>query len=115
MNFISKAWDDGARLVGDAVQVGKDLVMAPAEVARWALNEMFGSSDELHHIATELATLGKQIDQLSKEIDSAVGQVSWHGQAADAFHAHAHGRIRELRTAADDLAELSSSVKRLAM
>jgi hypothetical protein len=114
MSFLGKAWDDGTRLVGDAVQVGMDSVMAPAEIARWALDAMFGSGDDLHQIAAELAELGCQIDQLSREIDLAVGQVSWHGQAADAFHAHAAGRVRELRVASDDLKSLSTSVGRLA-
>jgi uncharacterized protein YukE len=113
MNFLSEAWHDGEQLVGDAVQVGKDIVMAPVEIAHWALEKMFGSTDDLGRIASELAALGKQIDQLSKDIDTAVGQVDWHGEAADAFQSHAQGRIRELRSAADGLEALSESVQRL--
>lgn len=114
MNYLSDAWHDGEQLVGDAVQVGKDIVMAPVEIAHWALEAMFGSTADVGRIATELAALGKQIDQLSKEMNTAVGQVDWHGEAADAFHSHAQGRIRELRSAADNLDALSESVKRLA-
>jgi uncharacterized protein YukE len=113
MNFLSNAWHDGEQLVGDAVQVGKDIVMAPVEITHWALEKMFGSTEDLGRIAAELAALGKQIDQLSKEINTAVDQVDWHGEAADAFQAHAHGRIRELRSAADNLEALSASVGRL--
>ncbi|MDX6310689.1 MAG: hypothetical protein QOF84_4485 [Streptomyces sp.] len=113
MNFLSEAWHDGEQLVGDAVQVGRDIVMAPVEIAHWALEKMFGSTEDLGRIASELAALGKQIDQLSKDIDTAVGQVDWHGEAADAFQSHAQGRIRELRSAADGLGALSESVQRL--
>jgi len=111
---LSDAWNDGKALAGDAVRFGEDVVMAPAEIAHWALEKMFGSGEDLHKIAPELAALGRQIDQLSKEIDSAVGEVTWHGKAADAFRAHAQGRVRQMRAAADDLQALSESVDRLA-
>jgi uncharacterized protein YukE len=113
VNYLSDAWHDGEQLVGDVVQVGKDIVMAPAEIAHWALEKMFGSTEDLGRIAAELAALGKQIEQLSKQINSAVDQVDWHGEAADAFQEHAQGRIRELRSAADGLETLSKSVERL--
>ncbi|WP_371481706.1 WXG100 family type VII secretion target [Kitasatospora sp. NBC_00315] len=105
MNFISKAWDG-------ATEVVKDVVMAPAEIAHWALNEMFGEGD-LHQIAQELAELAKQVDTLSKDINTALGQLTWHGPAADAFVSHAHGRVRELGAVSDHLAELGKSVERL--
>ncbi len=105
MNFISDAWDD-------VTSVAKDVVMAPSEIAHWALNEMFGSGD-LGKIAQELADLGKAVDGLGKDIDSALSSLTWHGPAADAFIGHAHGRVREIGSVADQLGELSKAVQRL--
>ncbi|MFJ6211881.1 hypothetical protein ACIQGZ_00840 [Streptomyces sp. NPDC092296] len=114
MNFLSEAWHDGTQLAGDAVKVAKDIVMTPVEIAHWTLNAMFGDGGDLHRIAADLGALGGQLDQLSKEIGSTVGGISWHGAAADAFTSHAQGRVRELASAADDLQSLGKSVERLA-
>ena len=105
MNFISNAWDD-------VTSVAKDVVMAPSEIAHWTLNEMFGSGD-LSKIAQELADLGKAVDGLGKDIDSCLSTLTWHGPASDAFVSHAHGRVREISSVADQLGELSKSVARL--
>ncbi len=105
MNFVSKAWDG-------ATEVVKDVVMAPAEIAHWALNEMFGEGD-LHRIAQELAELGTQVDTLGKDISTALGHLTWHGPAADAFVSHAQGRVREISSVSDHLTELGRSVERL--
>jgi len=115
MNFLSEAWDDVKGAAGAVAKVGKDIIMAPAEIAHWALGEMFGGGEEeLHKIAAELEALGKQMDELSKEINSAVCHLTWHGPAADAFINHAHGRVRELSGVADELEGLGKSVERLA-
>ncbi|WP_377270418.1 hypothetical protein [Peterkaempfera sp. SMS 1(5)a] len=107
MSFVGKAWDD-------VTEAAKDIVMSPVEVAHSVLDKMFGSTEDLHRIAAELGVLGRKVDTLRKEMDAAVGQVSWHGKAADAFSAHAQGRLRELAGAADDLEALGKSVERLA-
>ncbi|GAA2110704.1 hypothetical protein GCM10009759_52230 [Kitasatospora saccharophila] len=108
-------WGDIKHLAGDVVQVGEDIVMAPAEIAHWALGKMFGDADaELNKIAEELAELGKQVDGLGRDVNAVLGSMTWHGAAADAFIAHAQGRVRELNTVADELGQLSGSVKQLA-
>ncbi|MCM2579286.1 WXG100 family type VII secretion target [Streptomyces meridianus] len=94
--------------------MAKDIVMAPAEIARWALGEMFGTTDELRRIAGELETLSRQIETLTREIKSAVENLDWHGAAADAFVAHAGQRIKELTVVADELEALGTSIRRLA-
>ncbi|MER5861906.1 hypothetical protein [Kitasatospora sp. NPDC002040] len=115
MNFISEAWDDAKDLVGAGARVVKDIVMAPAEIARWALGEMFGGGeDELRQIAKELAELGKEFDKLSTDVNSALTKLTWHGPAADAFTNHAQGRVREMAGVADELEGLSQAVNRLA-
>jgi hypothetical protein len=112
MNFLSEAWDDTKKLAGDVVKVGEDIIMAPSEIAHWVLDEMFGKGD-LHKIAAELAELGKQVETLGKDIDSALGGLTWHGPASDAFVAHAHGRVREIAAVSDELTALGKSVERL--
>ncbi|WP_055586428.1 WXG100 family type VII secretion target [Peterkaempfera griseoplana] len=107
MSFVGKAWNDVTNVV-------EDVVMTPVEVAHAVLDKMFGGTEDLHRIAAELGTLGRRIDALRKEMDAAVGQVTWHGKAADAFSSHAQGRLRELAGAADDLEALGKSVERLA-
>lgn len=106
---------DGEELVGDAVDVAKDIVMAPAEMAHWVLTRMFGGGDgELRQIAAELAEMSKSTEALAKDIESAVDHLTWHGPASDAFVAHAHGRVKEMNAISDNLNSLSSSVNRLA-
>ncbi|MDR3032162.1 MULTISPECIES: hypothetical protein [Kitasatospora] len=108
-------WGDVKHLAGDVVKVGEDIVMAPAEIAHWALGKMFGDADaELNKIAQELAELGKQVDGLGREVSAVLGGLTWHGAAADAFIAHAQGRVRELNSVADELGQLGDSVKQLA-
>ncbi|GLW54607.1 hypothetical protein [Kitasatospora phosalacinea] len=106
---------DVKHLVGDVAKVAEDIVMAPAEIAHWALGKMFGDADaELNKIAQELAELGKQVDGLGREVNGLLGSLTWHGAAADAFIAHAQGRVRELNGVADELGQLGDSVKQLA-
>ncbi|MCD0482147.1 hypothetical protein [Streptacidiphilus sp. ASG 303] len=100
-------WEDVAR-------AGRAVVMAPVEIAHLALEEMFGSDDELRTIAAELRALGREVEELRRRIDASVGRISWHGRAADAFTEHARGRIRDLAAAADGLEALGASVGRLA-
>ncbi|MFJ1756680.1 WXG100 family type VII secretion target [Kitasatospora sp. NPDC088134] len=108
-------WGDVKNLAGDVVKVGEDIVMAPAEIAHWALGKMFGDADaELNKIAQELAELGKQVDGLGREVSGVLSSMTWHGAAADAFTAHAQGRVRELNTVADELTQLGDAVKQLA-
>ncbi|MEV4559123.1 hypothetical protein AB0K51_19330 [Kitasatospora sp. NPDC049285] len=108
-------WGDVKHLAGDVVKVGEDIVMAPAEIAHWALSKMFGDADaELNKIATELAQLGKQVDELGQEVNSVLSSLHWHGAAADAFTQHAQNRVRELNGVADELGQLGDAVKRLA-
>jgi len=88
--------------------------MAPAEVTRWALGQMFGGGEgELRRIAADLASLGARMDGLGREISSALGRLGWHGTASDAFVQHARTRVREVFGVADDLDGLSRSVERL--
>lgn len=115
MNILGDAWDGVKSVASGVEKIGEAVIMAPAEIAHWALGEMFGGSDaELHKIATELAALGKQMDELGKEINSALSHLTWHGPASDAFVTHAQGRVRELSGVADELDGLSKSVERLA-
>ncbi|KJK58685.1 WXG100 family type VII secretion target [Saccharothrix sp. ST-888] len=115
MSFLGDAWSDAKDLAGDVVKVGEDIVMAPAEIAHWALTQMFGGGEaDLHKIANELSGLSKQMDGLSKEISGALGRLTWHGPASDAFVGYAQGRVGEMNTVADDLASLGTSVDRLA-
>lgn len=107
--------DDLESVGSDMVHAAEDVVMAPAEIAHWALGKMFGNPDDsLEKIATELADMAKQVEQLSHDINSALGQLTWHGTAADAFINHANGRVRELNDVADQLQGLSGAVKHLA-
>jgi hypothetical protein len=88
--------------------------VAPAEAAHWALGRMFGGGEgELRRMAADLAALGARMDGLSREISSALGRLSWHGTASDAFVRHARERVKEIRGVADDLGGLSRSVERL--
>ncbi|MDH6126077.1 hypothetical protein [Kitasatospora sp. GP82] len=115
MSFLGEAWNDAKGLVGDAVKVGEDIVMAPAEIAHWALTQMFGGGEaDLHKIANELSELSKQMDGLSKEIGTALGQLTWHGPASDAFVGYAQARVGEMNAVTDDLSSLSRSVDQLA-
>ncbi|MFF0299038.1 hypothetical protein ACFYS8_14260 [Kitasatospora sp. NPDC004615] len=112
---VGEVFSDVGHLVGDVAKVGKDIVMAPAEIAHWALGKMFGDADaELNKIAQELAEMAKQVEQLGGDVNSLLSHMSWHGAAADAFTAHAQGRVRELNGVADELNQLGDSVKRLA-
>lgn len=113
-NFVSSAWEGGKELVGDVAGVAKDIVMAPAEIARWVLGEMFGTTDELRRLAGELETLSRQIEDLRQEIKSAVDGLSWHGEAADAFVAHARKRLKELAIVSDELEALGKAIRNLA-
>ncbi|MGW2919676.1 WXG100 family type VII secretion target [Streptomyces angustmyceticus] len=114
MGVLGELWDDGTKLVGDAVEIGKDVLMAPAEIAHWALTQMFGGGEaDLQKIATELKTLSTELDGLTKEINSALGHLAWHGPASDAFVRVAHGRVKEMNQISDDLSTLSTSVTRL--
>ncbi|MEZ0094404.1 WXG100 family type VII secretion target [Streptacidiphilus sp. EB129] len=102
-------------LLGDALNVAKDAVLAPAEVAHAALTEMFGGSDaDLQKIAKQLSELSQQMDTLSGNITAAVEKLTWRGPAADAFISYAQARVKETKGVADDLAALSKSVTRLA-
>jgi hypothetical protein len=115
MNFFGKAWDDAKNLAGDVVKVGEDIVMAPAEIAHWALTEMFGGGEgDLRRIAGELSQLSQEMEKLSKDISAALAKLTWHGPASDAFVGVAQGRVREINGVADDLSELGRSVNRLA-
>jgi uncharacterized protein YukE len=112
---LGDLFHDGEKLAGDAVHVAKDIVMAPADIAHWALTEMFGGGEaDLRKIAAELSQLSKSTEALAKDIESAVDRLTWHGPAADAFITHAHGRVKEMNAMADNLDSLSGSVNRLA-
>ncbi|MFJ6213404.1 WXG100 family type VII secretion target [Streptomyces sp. NPDC092296] len=115
MDSIGGAWNDAKGPAGDAVKLGEDIVMAPAEVAHWALTRMFGGGEaDLHAIASELAELSRQVEGLAKEVTTALGNLTWHGPASDAFVGCAQGRAGELNGLADDLSSLGRSVDRLA-
>ncbi|WP_030808518.1 MULTISPECIES: WXG100 family type VII secretion target [unclassified Streptomyces] len=111
---LGDLWEDGKQLVGDVVEVGKDVMMAPAEIAHWVLTQMFGGGDaDLQKIAAELAKLSKELDGLTKEVNTALGKLTWHGPASDAFVAVAHGRVKEMNQISDDLTTLGQAVTRL--
>ncbi|MHA6762202.1 WXG100 family type VII secretion target [Streptacidiphilus sp. PAMC 29251] len=94
---------------------GADNGLAPTGIAHRALGEMFdGGAPELRRIAAELSILGAKMDDLGKEIATALGRLSWHGTASDAFVGHARTRVRELTSVADSLDGLGRSVERLA-
>ncbi|MFC1418233.1 hypothetical protein [Streptacidiphilus cavernicola] len=104
----------GSTAHGAATIDGADAAMAPAEVARWVLGQMFGGGEgEVRRIAADLAALGERTDALGREINSALGRLNWHGPASDAFVQHGRGRAREVFGVADDLCGLSRSVQRL--
>ncbi|MFC1410717.1 WXG100 family type VII secretion target [Streptacidiphilus sp. N1-12] len=88
--------------------------MTSAETAHWAIGRMFGGTQELRRIAAELAALGAKVERLGKEVTAALGGLHWHGEASDAFVAHARSRARELAGVADDLGDLGRSVEHLA-
>ncbi len=54
------------------------------------------SDAPLGDIRGELEALATQVGEISKELDQARGSVHWTGDAADAFHAHAAQRIKDL-------------------
>ncbi len=108
-------WDDVKDLGSAALHVAEDVYMAPAKIAHWVLSKMFGDPDaELEKFAAELTEMAQQVEELGKEINSSLSRLSWHGAAADAFVAHAQGRVRELNGVSDELGDLSSAIKRLA-
>ncbi|MEU9111432.1 WXG100 family type VII secretion target [Streptomyces sp. NPDC048483] len=114
MGFLGELWDDGKQLVSGVVEVGKDIMMAPAEIAHWVLTQMFGGSDaDLQKIAGDLEKLSKEMDGLTKEINATLGKLTWHGPASDAFVDVAHGRVKEMNKISDDLSALGKSVTRL--
>ncbi|GAA3166624.1 MULTISPECIES: WXG100 family type VII secretion target [Streptomyces] len=115
MGSLGDLWDDGTKLVGDVVEVGKDIVMAPAEIAHWVLGQMFGGGEaDLQKIAAALEKLSSEMDGLTKEINSSLGRLTWHGPASDAFVKVANGRVKEMKQVTDDLSSLGKSVDRLA-
>lgn len=114
LSFLGDVGNDLKGLATGVVKIGKDISMEPAEIAHWALGEMFGGgSGELHQIAAELTALGQKMDALGKEIETQLGKLSWHGPASDAFVSHARSRVRELNGMADDLGGLGKSVDQL--
>ncbi|MFD7918226.1 WXG100 family type VII secretion target [Streptomyces sp. NPDC059740] len=107
--------DGVEKVVGGVVEVGKEIVMAPAEIAHWALTQMFGGGEaDLKKIAAELDQLGKELETLSKDMSTTVSHLTWHGPASDAFVQHAQGRVKELNGVSDGLHTLSKDVTRLA-
>ncbi|WP_441250965.1 WXG100 family type VII secretion target [Kitasatospora sp. McL0602] len=111
MGFLSTLEGIGKGIVHGV----EDVVLVPSEVAHWALGKMFGNSDaELEKLAAELDAMGKQVEQLSQEINSALSHLTWHGPASDAFVGHAQGRVRELAGVSDELHGLSKAVTQLA-
>ena len=114
MGVLGELWDDGKKLVGDVVEVGKDVMMAPAEIAHWVLTQMFGGGEaDLQKIAAELAKLSKELDGLTGEVNTALGNLTWHGPSSDAFVRVAHGRVKEMNKISDDLSTLGQAVTRL--
>ncbi|WP_055589544.1 WXG100 family type VII secretion target [Peterkaempfera griseoplana] len=112
---LGDLWNDAKHLAGDVVQVGEDVVMAPAEIAHWALTRMFGGGEgDLHRIAAELSEMSGEMEALAREISDTLGKLTWHGPASDAFVGVAQGRVTEINGVADDLSGLSRSVDRLA-
>ncbi|GAA2740089.1 MULTISPECIES: WXG100 family type VII secretion target [Kitasatospora] len=108
-------WDDVKKLGSDAVDVVEDVFWAPSKIAHWVLTEMFGDPDaELEKYAAELEQMSKQVEELGKEISTALGHLTWHGPASDAFTHHAQGRVKELNSVADELCDLGKAIKGLA-
>ncbi|MGK4580498.1 WXG100 family type VII secretion target [Kitasatospora sp. HPMI-4] len=109
-------WDDVKDLGSSAVHVAEDVFWAPTKIAHWVLTKMFGGDPdaELKKYAAELEEMSKEAEALGKEIGTALGQLTWHGGAADAFVAHAQGRVKELNTVADQLGDLGKDIKGLA-
>ena len=94
--------------------IDADTAMAPAEVARWVLGQLFhGGEGELRRIAADLAALGTRMDGLGREINATLGRLNWHGTASDAFVQHARSRVRAAYGLADDLSGASRSVQHL--
>jgi hypothetical protein len=111
MGFLSTLEGIGKGIVHGV----EDVVLVPSEVAHWALGKMFGNSDaELEQIATELEAMAKQVDQLDQDIRTALGQLTWHGPASDAFVAQANNRLLELAHVSEELQGLAKSVRQLA-
>ncbi|WP_405012151.1 WXG100 family type VII secretion target [Kitasatospora sp. NBC_01539] len=108
-------WDDVKDLGSAAVHVAEDVFWAPTKIAHWVLTKMFGDPDaELERYAAELHQMSTEVEAFGKEIDTALGHLTWHGAAADAFIEHARKRIKELNTVADELDDLGSAIKGLA-
>ncbi len=94
--------------------IDADTAVAPAEVARWVLGQLFhGGEGELRRIAADLAALGTRMDGLGREINATLGRLNWHGTASDAFVQHARSRVRAAYGLADDLSGASRSVQHL--
>ncbi|MER5641509.1 hypothetical protein ABT095_31780 [Kitasatospora sp. NPDC002227] len=111
MGFLSTLEGIGKGIVHGV----EDVVLVPSEVAHWALGKMFGDSDaELEKLAGELDAMAKQVDRLDQDIRTALGQLTWHGPASDAFIAHANDRLRELATVSEELQGLGKAMKQLA-
>ncbi|WP_377268613.1 WXG100 family type VII secretion target [Peterkaempfera sp. SMS 1(5)a] len=112
---LGDVWNDAKHVAGDVVKAGEDIVMAPAEIAHWALTRMFGGGEgDLHRIAAELSEMSQEMEALAQEIHGTLGKLTWHGQASDAFVGVAQGRVTEINGVADDLSALGRSVDRLA-
>ncbi|GAA2234499.1 MULTISPECIES: hypothetical protein [Kitasatospora] len=108
-------WDDVKDLGSSAVHVAEDVFWAPTKIAHWVLTKMFGDPDaELNKYAAQLEEMSHEVEALGKEINTALSQLTWHGAAADAFIAHAQGRVKELNTVADELGDLGKEIKGLA-
>jgi uncharacterized protein YukE len=109
-------FEDGVKdVVGGAVKIGEASLMAPAEIAHWAVGEMFGGGDaDLHRIAAELTALSRKMDALGKEVSAALAGLTWHGKASDAFVQHSQERVKSLSGVADGLDGLSKAVTGLA-
>lgn len=115
MNILGTFEDGVKSVVGGAVKIGEASLMAPAEIAHWAIGEMFGGGDaDLHKIAAELTALSQKMDALGKEINAALDGLTWHGKASDAFVAHSRERVKTLSGVSDDLNGLSKAVTNLA-
>lgn len=108
-------WDDVKDLGSAAVNVAEDVFWAPTKITHWVLTKMFGDPDaELNTYAAELEQMSKEVEEFGKEIGAALSHLTWHGPAADAFVAHAQGRVKELNTVSDELADLGKAIKSLA-
>jgi uncharacterized protein YukE len=115
MGILGEVGDGLKDMASGVAKLDTAIVMAPAEIAHWAIGEMFGGGNgELHQIAAELTTLGQKMDELGKAINAELGRLTWHGPASDAFVGHAQARVRELGDVADKLDGLGKSVTSLA-